>query len=550
MVLVTGDSDFGPVFRRLRELGKGVVGVGPTSVLSTSVALSCHDFIFTDDGSGSRKRGMRAGKNDRGFPGVTGGGIGVPAAGMMGTRVMMPPQMLSARGGFRMRHQGFLPMKAVYGLKPERLDSWVSREERSRATATLERGAAPQIPGPSDMMVLRAATPGLRARGPVDHADRRAATAGLRGEGPIDNANRRAAPVSVKGEGPVDKTKRHAAPPGLEAKGPVDLTAVVYQTQPTPQQHQQPQQPLPRQRLPQHPLSSQRSRTQSPQASSSTIQRVVDGTNANVSTETPLLAPGQLLIPEMLTKTEAAETGPPRMSQGLSSAVVEPAAAAATSSGVKVSQPRVSRTPGACAGAAAGSGANGGDIRAQTGRTARNSGLGALSVVRPSEKLYRHLLALGSTTGDEVIDNGNVDGLPSVWGNDLSEVTLAKGLVSLAGACGGSDDEQACAVAALEGFVSNGEGGEGGGGVSGGLGREDAFCVARLLQRCGFLSWIPDEQQWLVTIPADMEVLRRRRDEAMMEELLTKCQEAGVPFEPSLASNLLWSKESHTRKWS
>lgn len=522
MVLVTGDSDFSPVFRRLRELGKGVVGVGPTSVLSTSVALSCHDFIFTDDRSSSRKRGVRAGKNDRGFPGVSGGG-------MMGARVMMPPQMLSARGGFRMRHQGFMPVKGDYGLKPERLESWVSREERSQATVTLERGAARQSRGPNDMMVRRAAAPGLRVKGQVYNADRRAATAGL------------------KGEGPLDKTKRHAAPSGLEAKGPVDLTAVVYQTRPAPQQHQQPQQPLPRQPLPHNLLSSQRSRTQSHRASSSTSQRVADRTNANVSTETPLLAPGQLLIPEMLTKTERTQTGPrpiPRMSQGLSSA-------ASTSSGVRVSQPSVSRTSGACAGAAAASGANGGDIRGHSGRTARNPGLGALSVVRPSEKLYRHLLALGSSMGDGVIDNGNVDGLPSVWGNDLSEVTLAKGLVSLAGACGGTDDEQARAVAALEGFVSNGEeGGDGGDGGGGGLGREDAFRVARLLQRCGFLSWIPDEQQWLVTVPADMEVLRRRRDEAMIEELLTKCQEAGVPFEPALASNILWSKESHTRKWS
>lgn len=512
---MTGDSDFSPVFRRLRELGKGVVGVGPTSVLSTSVALSCHDFIFTDDRTGSRKRGVRAGKNDRGFPGVSGGG-------MMGARVMMPPQMLSARGGFRMRHQGFLPVKGDYGLKHERLESWVSREERSQATATLERSAAPQNRGPSDMMVRRAAAPGLRVKGPVDHVDRRVVTAG------------------IKGEGRLDKTRRHAAPSGLEAKGPVDLTAVMYQTQPTRQQHQQPQQPLPRHPLPQHILSSQRSRTQSHRASSSTFQRVTDRTNAKVSTETPLLAPGQLLIPEMLTKKGVAQTGlrtAPRMSQGLSSV-------ASTSLGVRVSQPRVSHTVGSCAGAAAASSANGGDIRGNSGRTARNLGLGALSVVRPSEKLYRHLLALGSSMGDEVIDNGNVDGLSSVWGNDLSEVTLAKGLVSLAGACGGTDDEQARAVAALEVFTSNEEGGDRG------LGREDAFRVARLLQRCGFLSWISDEQQWLVTVPADMEVLRRRRDDAMIEELLTKCREAGVPFEPALASNMLWSKESHSRKWS
>ncbi|CAM9625334.1 unnamed protein product, partial [Ectocarpus sp. 8 AP-2014] len=73
VMLATGDSDFGPVFRRLRELGKGVVGVGPSSVLSSSVALSCHEFIFTDDSSsssssrsGSAKKGRgKGGKGDR-----------------------------------------------------------------------------------------------------------------------------------------------------------------------------------------------------------------------------------------------------------------------------------------------------------------------------------------------------------------------------------------------------------------------------------------------------------------------------------------------------
>lgn len=144
----------------------------------------------------------------------------------------------------------------------------------------------------------------------------------------------------------------------------------------------------------------------------------------------------------------------------------------------------------------------------------------------------------------------------------MSEVTVARGLVSLAEACGGQNGEHAGAMEALGGFFANnggggaaggaagaaaaagsgGGGGSGSGGGGGGLGREEAFRVASLLQRCGFLSWVAKEQQWLVTVPADVEVLRRRRDEAMMEELLIRCQEAGVPFEPSLAANLLWSR--------
>lgn len=49
VVLATGDSDFSPLFRRLRELGKSVVGVGPRSALSEAVKKSCNRFIYTDE---------------------------------------------------------------------------------------------------------------------------------------------------------------------------------------------------------------------------------------------------------------------------------------------------------------------------------------------------------------------------------------------------------------------------------------------------------------------------------------------------------------------
>jgi uncharacterized protein (TIGR00288 family) len=48
-VLVTGDSDFTPVFRRLREMDKDVIGVGQHSTLSECVKTSCTRFIYTDD---------------------------------------------------------------------------------------------------------------------------------------------------------------------------------------------------------------------------------------------------------------------------------------------------------------------------------------------------------------------------------------------------------------------------------------------------------------------------------------------------------------------
>ncbi|MEM7062538.1 MAG: NYN domain-containing protein [Cyanobacteria bacterium P01_B01_bin.77] len=51
VILATGDSDFSPLFRRLRELGKSVVGVGPRSALSEAVKKSCNRFIYIDEES-------------------------------------------------------------------------------------------------------------------------------------------------------------------------------------------------------------------------------------------------------------------------------------------------------------------------------------------------------------------------------------------------------------------------------------------------------------------------------------------------------------------
>lgn len=48
IALATGDSDFSPLFRRLREIGKQVLGAGPRSALSESVKSSCSRFFYTD----------------------------------------------------------------------------------------------------------------------------------------------------------------------------------------------------------------------------------------------------------------------------------------------------------------------------------------------------------------------------------------------------------------------------------------------------------------------------------------------------------------------
>ncbi|NLD94956.1 MAG: NYN domain-containing protein [Fibrobacter sp.] len=46
-VLATGDSDFSPLFRKLREIGKEVIGIGPKSPLSECVKTSCSRYIYT-----------------------------------------------------------------------------------------------------------------------------------------------------------------------------------------------------------------------------------------------------------------------------------------------------------------------------------------------------------------------------------------------------------------------------------------------------------------------------------------------------------------------
>lgn len=48
IVLATGDSDFSPLFRKLREQGKEVIGVGPKSRLSECVQSSCSRYIYTE----------------------------------------------------------------------------------------------------------------------------------------------------------------------------------------------------------------------------------------------------------------------------------------------------------------------------------------------------------------------------------------------------------------------------------------------------------------------------------------------------------------------
>ena len=47
-VLATGDSDFSPLFRKVRSMGRHVIGVGPHSALSESVKTFCEQYFYTD----------------------------------------------------------------------------------------------------------------------------------------------------------------------------------------------------------------------------------------------------------------------------------------------------------------------------------------------------------------------------------------------------------------------------------------------------------------------------------------------------------------------
>jgi uncharacterized protein (TIGR00288 family) len=64
IILATGDSDFSPLFRKLREMGKEVIGVGPRSPLSESVKTSCSRYIYTDSAYTSNSEVLHSAMDD------------------------------------------------------------------------------------------------------------------------------------------------------------------------------------------------------------------------------------------------------------------------------------------------------------------------------------------------------------------------------------------------------------------------------------------------------------------------------------------------------
>lgn len=527
-MLATGDSDFGPVFRRLRELGKGVVGVGPSSVLSKNVSLSCHEFVLTN--TNARKRRHGRGGQAAAVAAAAAAGSGAanqhrslghsynsspPRGTPSSTKFAEQPQaLLSSRGGFRIKHQGAV----VADTLAAKLD-----DMHFGAKARAESSASSSVSTPS--------TEPLEANSPSP----------LRGKAGASCTAASPSVVSLGASATAVVAARIAATPESTAQ----QGSVVHQTTPSIE-------------------------------------------------ATPVLPPGQLLLPAMVNEaTPSSAVAAPFQPVHVphSAGLAAPAAPAST--------PPLLLGSGSIARRNNGGGRGDDGVRAtnlqppnkngpfprSSDRGCRTSelkagGLGALSVVRPSEKLYRHLLTLGgagsAAVGEPVaadargtsgVGDAGRNGRPagSDWGSGLSEVSLAKGLVSLAVACGSENSAHVRAVETLEaeavasstsvrsrhehfaaefGDASGRQDGGANTSVSAGFSREEACSVAGLLQRCGFLTWMSAEQQWVVTVPADVEVLRRCRDEVMMEELRARCQEAGVPFEPSLAANLRWAKRS------
>jgi uncharacterized LabA/DUF88 family protein len=72
-VICTGDSDLTPLVHKLRELNKGVIGVGIKDSTSALLPPACDEFLFYDalegvdvpTGAGRRRRGSKAGRPSR-----------------------------------------------------------------------------------------------------------------------------------------------------------------------------------------------------------------------------------------------------------------------------------------------------------------------------------------------------------------------------------------------------------------------------------------------------------------------------------------------------
>ena len=55
-VIVSGDSDFGPLMAKLREYGKYTLGIGPRDVTHPLLVRACDEFVYIETALGELDR--------------------------------------------------------------------------------------------------------------------------------------------------------------------------------------------------------------------------------------------------------------------------------------------------------------------------------------------------------------------------------------------------------------------------------------------------------------------------------------------------------------
>jgi len=158
-VIISGDSDFGPLVSKLREYGKYTLGIGPRQITHRLLVKSCDEFVYletllgenavvseqtaTDMQAGRRvlRKALRA-LGQRGETPVT-------TAHLRQTMVSMAPTFNEANFGFRQFKDWLEANADLVDLHIQDFRFYVSlKEARSDSVAPVERGAIPALLAP------------------------------------------------------------------------------------------------------------------------------------------------------------------------------------------------------------------------------------------------------------------------------------------------------------------------------------------------------------------------------------------------------------------
>ena len=66
-VIVSGDSDFGPLVTKLREYGRYIIGIGPRSISPDLLVRSCDEFVYLETILGQLVDNVEEGSQAREF---------------------------------------------------------------------------------------------------------------------------------------------------------------------------------------------------------------------------------------------------------------------------------------------------------------------------------------------------------------------------------------------------------------------------------------------------------------------------------------------------